>query len=275
MYTISISTPYFEHKADTDVELSNYDAVAAYIRENYWHELIADIIAQYQIEPSGFFENVLEIGDGIYSFVEEEILSAKCAVAICSELDETAREVSACEYSLKELLLEILEERSSDENFSVDTGNIVESSLERFIDTSFWHYGLLDKESGEVIENIALWPRAELSEQNITFLSKGKSLLPILWYGPDNQPPLRRWMLGPDDVASIHFWFDFDNLMENIQGLPEQTFLVWYIYECGRYIPDIDEIRKVCPILLCEDDDQESLTRKITEFFVSKIEACN
>ena len=142
MYRISIATPYFEYQADVDEDLVMYDDVEAYIRENFWYEIIGNIVAQYGIKPAGYFENVLEIGLELYSFVEQEILSAERAVAICSELADSQEVVSTEEYQLKELLLEIMEERGSAENFSVDTGSVVEASLMEFVDSSFWHYGL-------------------------------------------------------------------------------------------------------------------------------------
>ena len=78
-------------------------------------------------------------------------------------------------------------------------------------------------------------------------------------------------MIGLGDTDQIQFWFDYDYLMENLQGAPDQMFLVWYIYECGMYVPDIDEIRECCPVLISESDTPEQLAQKISTFIASKL----
>ena len=46
--------------------------------------------------------------------------------------------------------------------------------------------------------------------------------------------------------------------------LGRETFLVWYLYECGGAVPDTTAILKDCAISIVKDDDQEVVTKKLS-----------
>lgn len=271
MCTIKMFAPYYAQKIVTDLDEISFENVIELIRDNWGYEILSDIIAQYKIEPTGYFEDIHVVGADLYDFVEQEIEKAERVVAICEAEDGSLPDVEPIEFSIKQLLLEMLEERNMDENFFVDTGKIIEDSLYSFVKSSFWHFGLILPNNRGVIEDVAQWPSPVEVGERISFWKNGQELLPIIWFGPEGQAPLRRWTISPnDDEKTMRFWYDINDVMENLQGDPDQNFLLWYLYECGHYSPAIDDILASCPVMFCETDMKKQIEEKIYRFFLSK-----
>ena len=156
--------------------------------------------------------------------------------------------------SIKETLMECGLFDSTDE--------YIEASLSKFVEETGWHVALL--KDGERIEDPARWPAPDKEGRWID--EDGTEMYPYLWYGYNDGSPLteeedRVW--GIDN--GLDFWFSDD---------PE-SYIVEYDYDghagCfGGSIPDIEEIRKECPILLEEDDTEESIDEKVQQYCLRK-----
>ena len=142
------------------------------------------------------------------------------------------------------------------------TDEYIEASLSKFVEETGWHVALL--KDGERIEDPARWPAPDKKGRWID--KDGAEMYPYLWYGYNDGSPLteeedRVW--GIDN--GLDFWFSDD---------PE-SYIVEYDYDghagCfGGSIPDIEEIRKECPVLLEEDDTEESIEEKVQQYCLKK-----
>ena len=138
------------------------------------------------------------------------------------------------------------------------TDEYIECSLDKFVKETGWHIGLL--KGSERIEDVTRWPAPNRRGSWID--EDGTEMYPCLWYGYNDGSLLsgeedRIWNI--DD--GLDFWFSDD---------PE-SYLVEYDYDghagCyGGSIPDIEAIRKECPILLEEDDTEESIDAKVQAY---------
>lgn len=274
MYSLKIWSPFFEHVAINEFEEISFAEVEEYVRDFLWSEILDSLISLYPNEPIGYFTDVNEIGNDLYNFFENTIQRAERIVAIFEELDSNYEVPITKEICLKELFLEIVEESSADESYCVNTGAVVEDSLYRFIKSSTWHWGLLCTGGGVITEMTPNFSASiEITEQ-FHFYHNGIELFPILWYGPEGQSPIPRWTISPlDTVEKIHFWFKTENheIMENLQDDPDQMFLVWYIYECGRWYPDLEDILQKCPVPFFENDSANVISEKLYSYIGSKI----
>lgn len=138
------------------------------------------------------------------------------------------------------------------------TNTYIETSLNKFVEETGWHVAL-QKET-KVIEDVTQWPAPK---KNGTWIDKdGEELYPCLWYGYDEDGMLceeedRVWNID----NGLEFWFSDD---------PER-YVVEYDYDghAGCYggdFPDIEAIRKRCPILLEENDTEESIGEKVQAY---------
>ena len=138
------------------------------------------------------------------------------------------------------------------------TDEYIECSLDKFVKETGWHIGLL--KGSERIEDVTRWPAPNRRGSWID--EDGTEMYPCLWYGYNDGSLLsgeedRIWNID----NGLDFWFSDD---------PER-YLVEYDYDghagCfGGMIPDIEEIRKKCPILLEEDDTEESIDAKVQAY---------
>ena len=138
------------------------------------------------------------------------------------------------------------------------TDEYIECSLDKFVKETGWHIGLL--KGSERIEDVTRWPAPNRRGSWID--EDGTEMYPCLWYGYNDGSLLsgeedRIWNID----NGLDFWFSDD---------PER-YLVEYDYDghagCfGGSIPDIEAIRKECPILLEEDDTEESIDAKVQAY---------
>ena len=138
------------------------------------------------------------------------------------------------------------------------TDEYIEASLSKFVKETGWHIGLWN--GSERIEDVTRWPAPDKKGRWID--KDGTEMYPRLWYGYNDGSLLS----GEEDRVwnidnGLDFWFSDD---------PE-SYIVEYDYDghagCfGGMIPDIEEIRKKCPILLEEDDTEESIDAKVQAY---------
>ena len=143
-----------------------------------------------------------------------------------------------------------------------ETDEYIETSLDKFVEETGWHIGLW--KGSERIEDVSQWPAPD---KNGRWIDKdGTEMYPCLWYGYNDG---RSFTEEEDSVWNIDngldFWFSDD---------PE-SYIVEYDYDghAGCYgggIPDIEAIRKECPILLEEDDTEESIDEKVQAFLLEQ-----
>ena len=138
------------------------------------------------------------------------------------------------------------------------TDEYIEASLDKFVEETGWHIGLL--KGSERIEDVTRWPAPNRRGSWID--EDGTEMYPCLWYGYNDGSLLSGEEDGIWNIDDgLDFWFSDD---------PE-SYLVEYDYDghagCyGGSIPDIEAIRKECPILLEEDDTEESIDAKVQAY---------
>ena len=152
--------------------------------------------------------------------------------------------------SQKEMLMEC--------GFWRETDEYIETSLDKFVEETGWHIGLW--KGSERFEDVTQWPAPD---KNGRWIDKdGTEMYPCLWYGYNDGSPFteeedRVWNID----NGLGFWFSDD---------PE-SYLVEYDYDghAGCYgggFPDIEALRKRCPILLEENDTEESIGEKVQAY---------
>ena len=137
-------------------------------------------------------------------------------------------------------------------------------SLERFIIESRWQFALRKGEH-DFIRDVKKWP--DPKEDGSWIDKDGTEMEPYIWFGksnPDTDNEL--WNLYPKmNKYYLGFWFSENPLY----------YIVEYDYSgfegsYGGSSPDIEAIRKRCPILLEAEDTLKSIEEKIQAFFVKQ-----
>ena len=143
------------------------------------------------------------------------------------------------------------------------TDEYIETSLRKFVKETGWHIGL--EKGYDRIEDVAQWPAP--NEDGKWIDADDAEMLPRLWYGySDSEGALSE---EEDSVWNIEnglaFWFSEE----------PWRYIVEFDYSghagCfGGDVPDIEAIRKRCPVLLEKDDTPESIEEKVQQYCLEK-----
>lgn len=158
---------------------------------------------------------------------------------------------------IADLFLRVLENNTECGEFDSTIGQYVEGSLIQFVESSKWHFGYRH-EGGNFFEI------TNLEEYTLT---DDKSC-PILWFGPDNQGPIDKWVIEPGKEHGF-IWIDQWYLLEYLVDDCNDCFATWYLAECGYWLPDMEEILKECPIEVSESDTAESVNQKFQKYLLT------
>ena len=248
------------------------DEIATYYRDNgYFDDLLQDAMSQYNadFDDDGTVD-IYSIGAALYDAAKAYIRSCEVRVTVSSANKDDSPE--PIEIDIKTILEDMIEDRSSCEQWDCDVGSEVESLMNRFMEGASWHTGFRTK-AGIL--------RSENAGSTISFDStsgqwsdNGEIVLPILWFGYDE--PAERWTIDENiDVFEFSFWFadnENDSLYRVVHDSDNGCFDIWYFAECGRWFPVISEIRENCPIMLEEFDTAEIIKEKINTYFCGILE---
>lgn len=228
---------------------------------------IYEALEQYRPEPKGSFDLSLE-GDKVYSgalnYINRVFAHEKINVEMC---DENGNVIDKYQVDFLEHLSSLLIERQEDEAWDCDIGDAVEYALSRFENEGIWQHGLKSAEG--ILLKPSEWPDVKMGENGPVWEMNEKVFEPIIWFGAEGVSPQKPWTIEANmEADEINFWFttDENDIMEMLVG-DEGCFLVWYIYECGRRVPDITAIKDKCPISFDENSTADEISLKMYEFF--------
>ncbi len=148
------------------------------------------------------------------------------------------------------------------------TDEYIIASQSKFLREGQWHFALTNDEGDYVIEDITKWTKPQ--EDGSWIDHEGVKLHPCIWYGFENvcEEDIRNkygespWILNEENLK---FWLSVS------PGL----YFIEYSYDghaggASGAIPSMKEVRGKCPILLEENDTQESIDAKMQDFFAKQ-----
>ena len=160
--------------------------------------------------------------------------------------DEQNKELFSSELDLVCLMEEWVNNREDDCQSSIDVGEAMIRGIEQFVVSASWQF---------------------------EWKYEGENNKPIMWFGLRGEKPEKGWILNLEDNSDTEFnwkdfWFPSDPWLNRVPDADE-SFLAWMDTECCSYLPSLEDVLKTCPIEVCEQDDFETLTRKIESLFKS------
>lgn len=277
-YHVYCSDDGYAFSEELEVELTDdqrlSDVIVDYADDvitDAFQSVIEKAMEQYEPEADGFFD-IYDITAELYIRADDYIASVASNIHIfADEIDTNGQVASHMELDAVKILQSLIELRPACEMGYIDAGGCVEQSLVKFVAEGSWHFGL--KADDRIICDKKEWP-APRDENGKTIWDKnGEDLLPIFWFGISGKAPIPIWTIDcnmPEN--SIAFWFEQHRgyVLEPLLSDPDEGFLIWYLMECGRFVPEVDEIREGCPIDFSADDSADMIARKINDFFVEQ-----
>ena len=173
--------------------------------------------------------------------------------------------------SLVNIYIELLIHREGCEWGTVDETDLKLHKLKCFLNKGKWHFGLRSQD-GKILTNHCEWLKPEDKDNLASWRLGGSELIPIVWFGLDDDPPIDCWTLFREGWND--FWFNeysdafiYDCCFKNGDWISE-----YWIAECGMDVPyeEFKKVRNNCPILLNSDDSDDELINKIVSFIYSK-----
>ena len=141
--------------------------------------------------------------------------------------------------------------------FDATISRYIESSLLKFVEAGSWHLGF-NNPAEKCIEVNSL-------ADYTAVLDKSQ---PILWFGMDGDEPIDKWSIVAGKEHGFG-WYDHWDLLEYLVDDCNDCFATWYVAECGNWLPDMEEILAACPIIIDDDDDADSISKKILSYFIA------
>lgn len=174
-----------------------------------------------------------------------------------SWIDDSDEIIESLVISGADILLEFLDNESSSTEFYAKVSGYVEKSFELFVENSTWHLGSMKKD-GSIIELV--------SAKDYT--GNFNDDIPLLWFGPTGKKPENIWIIKYGEELA-YGWFADDewSLIEYLIDDCSDCFGIWYLAECGRWLPDMEEILKICPIKFEETDTIDTVNNKFKQYF--------
>jgi len=226
--------------------------------EDLFREIINNSFDNLEAYPQSVFdENVIE--SYIYSQVKDYILSKRDElVFISQQINETSEVVRSCSISLLDYILYMLDEDHEDCQSSCRVGGYIESCLMLFCERASWHISIVD-DSGAI---------TDIKDRLSSIIDLSNI---CLWFGTHEYGPQTPWMITIA-TTDLSFWFETDpwSFLEAISNMCEST-LIWYTVECAFWVPDIDQIRRKCPVSFLETDTGESIIKELIKYNLKEV----
>ena len=257
---------YFIFEGDKfELEVPTFDAVVEAMKNFGFSEIVDEAILSIpsRSEPCGRLQTNTAY-DVIVS-ESSEILKEQAANQNIIIYNEFGLQESSIQ--LERIFLEMLDQRESCEQGTVDEASLVLERLRCFLEEGHWQFGLRAKD-GKVLTNICDWPIPQREENGITWNHNGELLTPIIWFGLDENEPITCWTLYREEWGD--FWFNInpDNFI--YQSVIDDKYDAYYFWirECTLDVPidEFEQIRAQCPIQLTADLSDEYLTQSISEY---------
>ena len=139
------------------------------------------------------------------------------------------------------------------------TDEYVGASLKKFEKESCWHIAL--RKGQQLIENINQWPSP--GEDELWSDIDGTEMAPYIWFGSkDDKVNIENELWN---VNNIKFWFSEDPSWDILNFCNDEDY-----YSYGGFVPDVEAIRKRCPIVLERNDTPERLKEKALKFAIEQ-----
>ena len=237
-----VCVKFKNYEMDFDIEIPDQDADADDIPEDVLEEildntgLLSDAFSDHIPKAIGYFtEESAE--DAVCNSAVDYInaLGDKLPVSVYQVDDENHHRLIH-KYNIKEAVLNCIYDEKQSGEFASRASGYIEDCLQTYVSESSWH--VLDIPGKEK---------------------------PVLWFGPTEKVENPCWQIDLNKDVDLSFWFE-DNqwsLMHYIGITDDQCFLVWYFDECGCTVPDIEAVRKACPVKLEENDTAESILARL------------
>ena len=212
---------------------------------NYQFDDYSELFSTVMLEPKARYS--LEESSKIYrklALDKAREYAQKCRVIYFFTDDEQTKELYRAEFDLKSYLEDVVNSREDDCQSSIDVGEAMIRSMEKYVSSASWHYD---------------------------WISEGDEKKPTMWFGLDGEKPEEGWLLNIETDPETgndwkSFWLCYDSWEDWQNRVPDadSIFLTWMTAECGISLPPLEDVLKTCPIEVDEQDDYETLTRKIT-----------
>ena len=135
------------------------------------------------------------------------------------------------------------------------TDEYVEASLRKFVHVSDWHFAL--QKGTRLIEDIKQWPSP--NKDGLWTDKNGDEMHPYIWFGSkDSSVNIENELWN---INNTKFWFAKDPSWDILGFCNDEDYNSY-----NGFVPDVDAIRKSCPIVLKADDTPESIKEKAQAF---------
>lgn len=222
------------------------DDIHEFIYRTY-EDIMNDVIAEISLVPKSRY-SLVEVQEIIEKEATDRILNETSNTHMFCVFADHENELYRFEYGLHSFLKKWVSDREEAEQGNIDAGSAIIRGTKQFMDEGLWQYG---------------WIR------------EGEIKKALMWFGLKGEKPEEGWILNlKTNQDTGRTWKDswFDNEWMDRVSDDGGMLDFWMGMECGEYLPPMDEVLKTCPIAVDEQDDYESLTRKIITLLDSKKE---
>jgi len=234
--TVISKTPGFEYKKELQYcpcSRERYlddvkDEINSVLRDELW-DFYSNVISGCPVVPRGSFVEA-DIYSYVIGYMKETILANKGIwTAECTLITDNQESAMVFTIDFTDILMEMLEFDSSTGEFNSRLGSYVENCLLKFEKCGEWH------------------------------ISRD-----AVWFGTNSESADHPWSIDSQtEKDELAIWFEHDSYeFMKLIGDFSENFLFWYVYECGCCIPNIESIRKSCPISIEEADSSADILKK-------------
>lgn len=242
--------------------------------------------AQYA-KPQGVFRDPDKEAEIIFNAARERVERRGQALKIhVTPIKNSNSRISSSRDGLQ-IIRKILDQRYVSEQLYCDIGPVFIEKLRRFLIQGRWHVGIMKKSSYEKPHFLEIFPEPSINK-HLFEKSTSQQHEPAIWFGLKGDEPISCWALHRSSFLMMQqlslktpysrapywtdnwklFWFSFFwgfdwNILFDYGG---DHYITWMFAECGMEEPvqEMDLVRRSCPIALNNDDDTNSLLKKIS-----------
>ena len=214
--------------------------------------------------------NIIEEGTNIYGAAKEylSLLGDSIGLYLVDDYTDPSapRTISV---DVVASLQKKIDDRMICESWDSDLSYAINADLMNFAEISRWQFGLASSEN--IISDVCEWPAPKKEDSHIVWATNDEVLIPTIWFGPIGSKPLPHWSITEETKsAELSFWFleDSEEILYNVVTDCYNSFIIWYLAECGLDTPELSEIIKDCPVQFYENDSDNEIKEKVSSFFL-------